>query len=86
MSDLTKLDLCFVCDTTGSMSGSIRAVQTHLKKIAETITASEKRDLRLACVEYKDHCDPIVTSFEEFTSKFVLFFLLFFIVISHFLF
>jgi hypothetical protein len=64
-----KLDLCFVCDTTGSMSGSISTVQKHLKAIAEAICASEKRDLQLACVEYKDHCDPIVVDSSDFTGS-----------------
>jgi len=51
------------------MSGSIHAVQTHLKKIAEMICASEKRDLMLACIEYKDHCDRQVVSYEDFTPS-----------------
>jgi len=51
------------------MCGAIRAVQTHLKKIAESITASEKRDLMMACVQYKDHCDRMLVSSEDFTPS-----------------
>ena len=50
-----QLDLVFLVDTTGSMGSYLRAAQDNIKNIYKTITESEKVDLRVSIVEYKDH-------------------------------
>lgn len=67
--DQQKLDLCFICDTTSSMSGAISTVQKTLKKVCEDICAKGDRDLMLAAVEYKDHCDKEVFKAQQFTPS-----------------
>ncbi|EKE41231.1 hypothetical protein ENUP19_0134G0011 [Entamoeba nuttalli] len=50
-----QLDLVLLVDTTGSMGQYLYSAQSNINKIVNTITNSEKIDLRFAIVEYKDH-------------------------------
>ncbi|KAK6177183.1 hypothetical protein SNE40_015338 [Patella caerulea] len=70
--DSTVLDLAFAMDCTGSMSSYIYTAQTNIRNIVEQIVASEKSDIRLALVEYRDHPPQeitFVTRTHDFTSS-----------------
>lgn len=49
------LDLVFVMDCTGSMGSYITSATSNIRSIVEEIVVSEKSDIRLALVEYRDH-------------------------------
>ncbi len=49
------LDLVFTMDCTGSMGPYIDSARNNIRLIVEEIIASEKSDIRLALVEYRDH-------------------------------
>ncbi|CAF3590198.1 unnamed protein product [Rotaria sp. Silwood1] len=53
--DSSILDLAFAIDCTGSMGPYIVSAKNNIRSIVEKITASEKSDIRLALVEYRDH-------------------------------
>lgn len=53
---LRKLDLAFVIDTTGSMSGDIYEVQENMKNYLEDLNASGM-DYRIALIDYRDFSD-----------------------------
>ena len=42
-------------DTTGSMGSYIKSATEHVRSIVDKIVISEKCDVRLALVEYRDH-------------------------------
>merc|ERR1719463_920547 len=50
-----ELDLCFLCDATGSMGSYIRAAQQHICDIVTKVAVSECADVRFALVSYRDH-------------------------------
>merc|ERR1719353_1034911 len=50
-----QLDLCFLCDATGSMGSYIRAAQQHICHIVTRVATSEQADVRFALVSYRDH-------------------------------
>jgi hypothetical protein len=60
------LDLVFVMDCTGSMGSYISSATQNIRSIVEEIVVSEKSDVRLALVEYRDH--PPQVSRENNTS------------------
>ena len=49
------LDLVFVMDCTSSMGSYIASAIGNIRSIVEEIVVSEKSDIRLALVEYRDH-------------------------------
>ena len=53
--DSSILDLAFAMDCTGSMGMYITSATDNIRSIVEEITTSEKSDIRLALVEYRDH-------------------------------
>jgi Mg-chelatase subunit ChlD len=53
---MTEIDLCIICDTTGSMASAIQCVQTTLKQVVSDL-AAEGHDLMVAAVQYKDYGD-----------------------------
>ncbi|CAM4935893.1 unnamed protein product [Rotaria socialis] len=66
------LDLVFVMDCTGSMSSYIESATSNIRSIVEEIVVSEKSDIRLALVEYRDHPPQdhtFVTRVHDFTAK-----------------
>ncbi|XP_041375542.1 uncharacterized protein LOC121388317 [Gigantopelta aegis] len=70
--DSSVLDMAFVMDCTGSMSSYIHTARENIHKIVETIVATEKIDVCLALVEYRDHPpqeDTFVTRPHDFTGK-----------------
>jgi Mg-chelatase subunit ChlD len=53
--ELNQVDICFVIDTTGSMSGFINAAKQHLLKMISTLGAIAGLDWKIGLVEYRDH-------------------------------
>jgi len=61
-------------DSTGSMSSYIDSATQHIRSIVEEIVTSEKSDVRLALIEYRDHppeVNQIILTilFDMFTKK-----------------
>ena len=54
-SEIVLLDLAFAMDCTGSMGSYIESARENIRKIVEEIVTSEKSDIHLALVEYRDH-------------------------------
>jgi len=50
-----ELDLCFLCDCTGSMGSYIRAAQQHICEIVQRISQSQGAQVRFALISYRDH-------------------------------
>ena len=70
--EIFELDLAFAMDCTGSMGSYIHIAQKNIRKIVEEIIASEKCDVRLALVEYRDHPPQdttFVTRAHDFTNS-----------------
>ncbi|WAR18282.1 VWKA-like protein [Mya arenaria] len=70
--DINKLDLAFAMDCTGSMGSYINSARENIRKIVEEIVASEKSDVRLALVNYRDHPpqdSTFVTQVHDFTGS-----------------
>lgn len=70
--DSKNLDLAFVMDCTSSMSPFIREAKNSIRKIVEEIVASEKSDVRLSLIEYRDHPpqdSSFVTRCHDFTES-----------------
>ena len=54
---LSRLDLAFCVDLTGSMGGFIQAAREHMVSILDALRAPLGDGLRVAIVGYRDHCD-----------------------------
>jgi len=70
--DIKMLDLAFAMDCTGSMGEYIDSARDNIRQIVEEIVASEKGDVRLALVNYRDHPPQdtsYVTEVHDFTSS-----------------
>ncbi|CAF0880887.1 unnamed protein product [Adineta ricciae] len=70
--DSSVLDLAFAMDCTGSMGSYIESATQNIRAIVEEIVTSEKSDVHLALVEYRDHPPQdttFVTRVHDFTSK-----------------
>lgn len=70
--DSKNLDLAFAMDCTGSMGSYIEEAKNNIRRIVEEIVSSEKSDVRLALVEYRDHPpqdSTFVTRCHDFTSS-----------------
>jgi von Willebrand factor type A domain len=53
--ELNQVDICFVVDTTGSMSSFINAAKKHLLKMISTLGSIAGLDWQVGLVEYRDH-------------------------------
>lgn len=53
--ELNQVDICFVIDTTGSMSSFISAAKQHLLKMINNLGAITGLDWQVGLVEYRDH-------------------------------
>ncbi len=51
----SNLDLAFAMDCTGSMGPYIDSARNNIRLIVEEIIRSERSQMRLALVEYRDH-------------------------------
>ncbi|OWF45385.1 hypothetical protein KP79_PYT08058 [Mizuhopecten yessoensis] len=49
------LDIAFAHDCTASMSSYIDTARRNIRNIVEKIVSSEKSDVQLALVDYRDH-------------------------------
>lgn len=70
--DASILDLAFAMDATGSMGSYIENARKSIRQIVEEIVASEKSNVHLALVEYRDHPpqeETFVTRTHDFTSS-----------------
>ena len=52
---LTKVDLCFVVDNTGSMGTFIEAAKAQLIDVIQRLSADSKIGLQIGLVRYRDH-------------------------------
>src|SRR5438128_2214755 len=64
-----RMEVCFVLDTTGSMSGLIEGAKQKIWSIAnEMISAKPTPDLRLGLVAFRDRGDEYVTKIFDLTN------------------
>lgn len=64
-----RIEVCFVLDTTGSMSGLIEGAKEKIWAIAnELIAAKPTPELRLALIGYRDRGDEYVTRVTDLTD------------------
>lgn len=64
-----KIEVVFVLDTTGSMSGLINAAKEKIWAIANTLaTAKPAPDIRMGLVGYRDRSDAYVTKHSQLTE------------------
>ena len=63
-----KIDVCFVLDTTGSMSGMINSAKQKIWYIANQIVSAQNRpDVRFCIIGFRDRGDRYVTDFNPLT-------------------
>ncbi len=64
-----QIEVCFVLDTTGSMSGLIEGAKQKIWSIAnEMIAARPRPDLRIALIGFRDRGDQYVTEASDLTE------------------
>lgn len=63
----TGLDICFVIDTTGSMSGAIDNAKNNMEQIVNQI-AQKSSDYRVAIIDYRDFASRSAAS-EDYPAK-----------------
>lgn len=64
-----QIEVCFVLDTTGSMSGLIEGAKQKIWSIANTIIAvRDKPQIKLALIGYRDKGDEYVTRLYDLTD------------------
>ncbi|KAG2372638.1 hypothetical protein C9374_013702 [Naegleria lovaniensis] len=61
------VDLVFVCDNTGSMSGEINVAKDTIQTIISSLHDHFKSDLRFSAVSYRDHSDDHAVKEYPFT-------------------
>ena len=66
--DVVKLDLCFVIDTTGSMSDELLYLQAELEDVIKTVDDYSAVDIRLSVNFYRDKGDEYVTKMYDFSG------------------
>jgi Mg-chelatase subunit ChlD len=64
-----RIEVCFVLDTTGSMSGLIEGAKQKIWSIAnEMVSAKPTPDLRFGLVAYRDRGDQYITKLFDLTN------------------
>ncbi len=64
-----KIEVCFVLDTTGSMSGLIEGAKQKIWSIANEITSAKPTpDIRIGLIGYRDRGDEYVTKAFDLTN------------------
>jgi len=64
-----KIEVVFVIDTTGSMSGLIKAAKEKIWSIANTMaTSNEAPDIKMGLVAFRDRGDAYVTQVTDLSS------------------
>ena len=75
VTDSHRIDIVFVLDTTGSMSGLIQTAKEKIWSIASTMASAQQTpEIRIGLVAYRDRGDKYVTrvvdlSVQELASK-----------------
>jgi uncharacterized protein YegL len=65
----SDLDLVFLLDTTGSMSGELSEAKNRVRQIAEALReADPDRTLRVGVVAYRDRTDVYITQVSDLNS------------------
>ncbi|MEM7249443.1 MAG: vWA domain-containing protein [Acidobacteriota bacterium] len=68
--EASHLDVAFVLDTTGSMSGELAEAKERVVQVAETLAASRPdATVRLGVVAYRDRGDDYVTKLSPLTEN-----------------
>lgn len=69
LNDAPKVDVVFVLDTTGSMSGLIQAAKEKIWSIATTMASAQPApEIRMGLVAYRDRGDAYVTRVVDLSS------------------
>jgi hypothetical protein len=70
VDEVSALDLAFVVDTTGSMTGLIASARQRMIAMIEALLRADEVSLRLGIVEYRDHPpqDPLPFRAYDFTA------------------
>jgi hypothetical protein len=70
IDEVSALDLAFVVDTTGSMTGLIASAQQRMISMIDALLSAGEVSLRLGIVEYRDHPpqDPLPSRAYDFTA------------------
>ena len=70
VDEVSALDLAFVVDTTGSMTGLIASAQQRMIAMIDALLRADEVSLRLGIVEYRDHPpqDPLPFRAYDFTA------------------
>jgi Mg-chelatase subunit ChlD len=64
-----KIDVVFVLDTTGSMSGLIQTAKEKIWSIATTMASAQQTpEIRIGLVAYRDHGDAYVTKIVDLSA------------------
>jgi len=64
-----KVDVVFVLDTTGSMSGLIQTAKEKIWSIATTMSSAQQTpEIRIGLVAYRDHGDSYVTKVVDLSA------------------
>ena len=64
-----QIEVCFVLDTTGSMTGLIEGAKAKIWSIANTIIAvKDKPQIKIALIGYRDKGDEYVTRVHDLTD------------------
>lgn len=67
------LDVAFVLDTTGSMSGEINEARSRVRELAEALRAARPNErVRLGVVAYRDQGDAYLTRVSQLTDQVAL--------------
>jgi uncharacterized protein YegL len=68
-NDQSRIDVVFVLDTTGSMSGLIQAAKEKIWSIATTMASAQSApEIRMGLVAYRDRGDAYVTRVVDLSS------------------
>jgi hypothetical protein len=63
-----RIEVAFVLDTTGSMSGLIEGAKREIWSIASRLAAGQPKELRVALVGYRDRGDAYVTQVHDLSA------------------
>ena len=68
-SERPKIEVCFVLDTTGSMSGLIQAAKDKIWSIAnELVSAKPAPEIKFGLIGYRDRGDDYITKVTDLTD------------------
>ena len=65
---MSKIDLCFIVDTTGSMGNYLDSFKVSILEFIQIFEICEYVD-KIGIMEYKDYCDPVVYNWSGWHSN-----------------